>query len=94
MYKLWKNSKYAPIFKDSLVGLKISDYDIETAVYTQITVEENPLVHNAVFKAVIEWIYKSEEEKEEEEEKKSESQEVGLADEIVVGNRTIEISTY
>ena len=45
--------KDAPILKDSLISLKLSDSDIETAVHTWGTVEDNPLVHNAMVEAVI-----------------------------------------
>ena len=50
------------MFKDSLIGLELSDSDIETVVPTWITVEYNPLVCNSVVEAVINGMYKSAEE--------------------------------
>ena len=80
--------KDAPILKDSLISLKLSDSDIETAVHTWGTVEDNPLVHNAMVEAVIDGRDKS---TEEEEKDKAEAHKFELADEMVVGNRTIDI---
>ena len=50
------------MFKQLLIGLELSDYDIITVVHTWSTVEENHFVHNAVVEAVIDGMYKSEEE--------------------------------
>ena len=65
------------MFKDSLLGLELSDSNIETAVQTCITVEDNHLVNNDVVKTVINRMNKS---AEEQEEQKSESKEIRLED--------------
>ena len=78
---LKKNAKYAPTFKDSLIVLEMSDYDIETEVQIWNTIEENYLVHDSMVKSVI---YVMDKSTEEEYEEKSESQEVELADECAV----------
>ena len=41
------------MFKDSLIGLKMSDSNIETVEQTQSTIEDNSIVHNAVVEAVM-----------------------------------------
>ena len=56
--------KDGPMFKDLFIGLDLSVSDIETAVHTWSNVEDNPIVHNAVFKAVIYGMDRSEEEEE------------------------------
>ena len=43
-----ENSKDDPMFKESLIILELSDSDIETAVQTWGTVEDNLLVTNSV----------------------------------------------
>ena len=43
-----ENLKGGPMFKESLISLELSDSDIETAVQTWGTVEDNLLVHNSV----------------------------------------------
>ena len=59
------------MFKEQLIGLEMSDSDIETAVQTWSTVQDNPLIHNYVVEAVINIMDKSTEE-----EDKYEAQEV------------------
>ena len=59
---LKKNAKYAPTFKDSLIVLEMSDYDIETEVQIWNTIEENYLVHDSMVKSVIYVMDKSTEE--------------------------------
>ena len=59
------------MFKDLLICLELSDSDIETAVQTWSTVQDNPLIHNYVVEAVINIMDKSTEE-----EDKYEAQEV------------------
>ena len=78
------------MFKASLISLELSDSDIEIAVQTWSSVENNPLVHNNVVQEVIDVMNKSV--KQEEEEDKAEAQEVELSDESVVGNITVDIS--
>ena len=41
------------VFKDSLISLELSGSDIETALQTCCTVEDNLIFHNAVVDAVI-----------------------------------------
>ena len=60
------------MFKDLLIGLELSDSDIETAVQTWSNVEDNHIVHNSVVEAVI---YGRDKSVDEEEEQKYESQE-------------------
>ena len=50
-----------PMFQDSIISLKLNEYDFKTAAQTCITVEDNPFVHDAVVKAVIGGMDKSEE---------------------------------
>ena len=50
------------MFKYSLIGLELSDSDIETVSPTWRTVEYNPLFCNAMVEAVINVMYKSAEE--------------------------------
>ena len=59
------------MFKDLLICLELSDSDIETAVQTWSTVQDNPLIHNYVVDTVINIMDKSTEE-----EDKYEAQEV------------------
>ena len=47
------------MFKASLISLELSDSDIEIAVQTWSSVENNPLVHNNVVQEVIDVMNKS-----------------------------------
>ena len=67
------NVQDAPLFREVLIGLDLSDSCIETAVKTWGNVDDNPVVSNYVVKAVIGGMDKSEDYKEEE---KSESHKV------------------
>ena len=83
-----KNTKDDPIFKDLLIGLELSDSDIETDVQNCSTAQDNSLVHNAVVKAVTGRMDTSAEV----EEQKSEAQEFESAYESLVYNKTVNIS--
>ena len=54
------------MFKELLIGLQLSDSDIETAVQNWGTIEDNPLVYNAVSEAMINGMNKPVEGEEEE----------------------------
>ena len=60
-----KNLKDAPMLKFSQIGLELSEFYIETVVHNWSTVEDNTLVYNAVFGAVIHVMYESAEEQDE-----------------------------
>ena len=76
------------MLKDLFISLGLSGFDIDTVVQIFIIVEENPLVHNSVVEAVIGEMDKEEQQQE----KKYWAHESELADEGVVGNRTVEVS--
>ena len=60
------NASDSPMFLDSIISLKLNDSDFETSEQNFSTVKDKPFFHDAVFKAVIDVMYKSAEYEEEE----------------------------